>query len=74
MSSPFLIASSKQSVIVTLGLATCLLSTQLSAQAPIIQPGAPGQPSRVITAEEAMIFAYSAIKNIANFIPENSVL
>jgi len=36
-----------------LGMALALSSTLSIAQAPIIQPGAPGQPSRQITAEEA---------------------
>ena len=36
-----------------LSSAIALCSSYGLAQAPIIQPGAPGQPSRVITAEEA---------------------
>jgi len=41
---------------IQLGLAAAIgliLATPVSAQAPIIQPGIPGQPSRLITAEEA---------------------
>jgi len=34
-------------------LAAFSISSVLQAQVPIIQPGAPGQASRVITAEEA---------------------
>ena len=40
-----------------------LVATQSLAQVPIIQPGAPGQPGRIITAEEASDLAsiqYSA--------------
>jgi uncharacterized protein (DUF305 family) len=37
--------------------ATVGLATQVLAQAPIIQPGAPGEPSRQITAQEAVDLA-----------------
>lgn len=36
-----------------LGIAWLVLASQLNAQVPIIQPGAPGQPSRQISVEEA---------------------
>ncbi len=43
----------KRALIVAISLASVLVGSQSIAQAPIIQPGAPGQPSRLISAEEA---------------------
>ncbi|MGJ8688298.1 MAG: DUF305 domain-containing protein [Gammaproteobacteria bacterium] len=43
----------KRALILAVSLASSLVAYQSSAQAPIIQPGAPGQPSRVISAEDA---------------------
>lgn len=53
MSSLFTIATRRHVLIVSIGVASLALSAQASAQAPIIQPGAPGQPSRLISAQEA---------------------
>lgn len=53
MSSPFATSSRRRALIASIGMATLVLSATVSAQAPIIQPGAPGQPSRLISAEEA---------------------
>ena len=53
MSSPFASKASRHVLIASIGMASLIVSSQLSAQAPIIQPGAPGQPSRLISAEEA---------------------
>lgn len=53
MSSPFTCSIRRHALIATIGLTSCILSAVASAQAPIIQPGAPGQPSRLISAEEA---------------------
>lgn len=46
-------AHQKRALILAISLASTLLAAQSMAQAPIVQPGAPGQASRVITAEEA---------------------
>ena len=43
----------KRALILAISLASTLVASQGIAQAPIIQPGAPGQPSRLISAEEA---------------------
>ncbi len=43
----------KRALIVAISLASVLVGSQSIAQAPIIQPGAPGQPSRLISAEDA---------------------
>ncbi len=53
MSSPIATSSRRRALIASIGMATLVLSATVSAQAPIIQPGAPGQPSRLISAEEA---------------------
>ena len=53
MSSPIATSSGRRALIASIGMATLVLSATVSAQAPIIQPGAPGQPSRLISAEEA---------------------
>ena len=53
MPSPFAISTRRHALIASIGIASLALSAQVSAQAPIIQPGAPGQPSRLISAEEA---------------------
>jgi len=53
MSSPFANKTRRHALVVSIGIASLVLSAQVSAQAPIIQPGAPGQPSRLISAEEA---------------------
>lgn len=53
MLSPFATSSRRRALIASIGMATLVLSAAASAQAPIIQPGAPGQPSRLISAEEA---------------------
>ncbi len=53
MSSPFATSPRRRALIASIGMAGLVLSAQVSAQAPIVQPGAPGQPSRLISAEEA---------------------
>lgn len=53
MSSPLATPSRRRTLIASIGMATLVLSATVYAQAPIIQPGAPGQPSRLISAEEA---------------------
>lgn len=53
MLSPIATSSRRRALIASIGMATLVLSATASAQAPIIQPGAPGQPSRLISAEEA---------------------
>lgn len=53
MSSPFAITTRRHALFAAIGVASLVLSAQVSAQAPIIQPGAPGQPSRLISVEEA---------------------
>lgn len=53
MSSLIATSSRRRALIASIGMATLVLSATVSAQAPIIQPGAPGQPSRLISAEEA---------------------
>ena len=53
MLSPIATSSRRRALIASIGMATLVLSATVSAQAPIIQPGAPGQPSRLISAEEA---------------------
>ncbi len=47
----------------TLASVIALTSSTLSAQAPIVQPGAPGQPSRLITAQEASNLASLAFSD-----------
>ena len=49
---------SKHSFHLHLALLLSSFSFQLSGQAPIIQPGLPGQPGRIISAEEASDLAY----------------
>ena len=53
MLSPIATSSRRRALIASIGMATLVISATVSAQAPIIQPGAPGQPSRLISAEEA---------------------
>jgi len=43
----------KRALILAVSIASSFVAYQSSAQAPIIQPGAPGQPSRIISAEDA---------------------
>ena len=43
-----------------LGVALLLAATLAPAQAPIVQPGAPGEPARELTAEEAIDIAVSS--------------
>lgn len=53
MSSSIATTTRRRALFASIAIASCVLSAQSVGQAPIIQPGAPGQPSRLISAEEA---------------------
>ncbi len=53
MSSPVFNVARRHALTLSVAVVSAVLSAQACAQAPIVQPGAPGQPSRLISAEDA---------------------
>lgn len=58
MSSSFLVRRNRLSLAITLSIVTIFASSSVQAQeAPIVQPGAPGQPAKMLSAQDAVKIA-----------------